>query len=179
MSWTAKEKQNGDQLLSVGVTLDSSENMLEMIVIVYNVNASCGVHPLDVESDFSLEIRMREYASNSKVVTSVKLALITTPQPEMAEPASNCDLNSMLEPAVELNKPFDHTYPVRVKIHSCYSSWWWHVVRSVCVIHCFTEDQAFVEAAMELGFISQFQVMHPLQANVSFFKEVAREFCRW
>ena len=39
---------NVDQLLSVGVTLDSFENMLEMIAPFDNVNASCGVHPLDV-----------------------------------------------------------------------------------------------------------------------------------
>ena len=71
---------NVDQLLSVGVTLDSFENMLEMISPFDNVKASCGFHPLDVESDFCLD-RMREYAINPKVVAIGETGLdITTNQ---------------------------------------------------------------------------------------------------
>uniref|UniRef100_UPI001EEC0997 TatD family hydrolase n=1 Tax=Vibrio vulnificus TaxID=672 RepID=UPI001EEC0997 len=48
-----KAKQvNVEQLLSVGVTLDSFPKMLELIEPFDNVHASCGVHPLDVESPF-------------------------------------------------------------------------------------------------------------------------------
>ncbi|MCG6406777.1 TatD family hydrolase, partial [Vibrio fluvialis] len=63
-----KAKQvNVEQLLSVGVTLDSFPKMLELIEPFDNVHASCGVHPLDVESPFCLD-KMKAYASHSKVV---------------------------------------------------------------------------------------------------------------
>ena len=55
------------ELLSVGVTLDSFPKMMEMIEPYENVYASCGVHPLDVESDFSMDV-LRHHASNEKVV---------------------------------------------------------------------------------------------------------------
>ena len=94
---------NVDQLLSVGVTLDSFENMLEMISPFDNVKASCGVHPLDVESDFCLD-RMREYASNPKVVaigeTGLDYHRNYSPQKEQ-----KVSFENHVELAIELNMP--------------------------------------------------------------------------
>ncbi|WP_337919027.1 TatD family hydrolase, partial [Vibrio cholerae] len=50
-----------EYLLSVGVTLDSFPKMLAMIEPFSQVYASCGVHPLDVQSDFSLDL-FHQYA---------------------------------------------------------------------------------------------------------------------
>ena len=49
---------NVSELLSVGVTLDSFPGMMEMIEPFDNIFASCGVHPLDVESEFALDLSL-------------------------------------------------------------------------------------------------------------------------
>ncbi|MEZ8152051.1 YchF/TatD family DNA exonuclease [Vibrio splendidus] len=140
---------NVDQLLSVGVTLDSFENMLEMISPFDNVKASCGVHPLDVESDFCLE-RMREYASNPKVVAIGETGLDYHYQPETAE-LQQLRFKQHVELAVELNKPLIiHTRNAREDTLAILRDG--GAEKCGGVIHCFTEDQAFAEAAMELGF---------------------------
>lgn len=56
-----------EYLLSVGVTLDSFPKMLAMIEPFSQVYASCGVHPLDVQSDFSLDL-FHQYAQHPRVV---------------------------------------------------------------------------------------------------------------
>ncbi|MDG2676705.1 TatD family hydrolase, partial [Vibrio parahaemolyticus] len=79
-----KAKQaNVKELLSVGVTLDSFPNMLEMIEPYENVYASCGVHPLDVESAFSMET-LRRYASHERVVAIGETGLDYHYKPETA-----------------------------------------------------------------------------------------------
>lgn len=79
-----KAKQaNVKELLSVGVTLDSFPNMLEMIEPYENVYASCGVHPLDVESAFSMET-LRRHASHERVVAIGETGLDYHYKPETA-----------------------------------------------------------------------------------------------
>ncbi|KAB0290130.1 YchF/TatD family DNA exonuclease [Vibrio fortis] len=144
----AKEA-NVEQLLSVGVTLDSFENMLEMISPFDNVHASCGVHPLDVESDFDFE-RMRRYASDDKVVAIGETGLDYHYQPETAELQQE-RFKQHVELAVELNKPLIiHTRNAREDTLAILRDG--GAEKCGGVIHCFTEDQAFADAAMELGF---------------------------
>ena len=140
---------NVHQLLSVGVTLDSFQNMLEMISPFDNVNASCGVHPLDVESDFALD-QLHEFAKHSKVVAVGETGLDYHYQPETAD-LQKLRFEQHVELAVDVNKPLIiHTRNAREDTLA--------ILRNggadQCggVIHCFTEDQAFADAAMELGF---------------------------
>jgi len=140
---------NVEQLLSVGVTLDSFENMIEMIAPFDNVHASCGVHPLDVESDFDFD-RMRRYATDDKVVAIGETGLDYHYQPETAALQQE-RFKQHVALAVELNKPLIiHTRNAREDTLAILREG--GAQKCGGVIHCFTEDQAFADAAMELGF---------------------------
>ncbi|MGC7891689.1 YchF/TatD family DNA exonuclease [Vibrio anguillarum] len=140
---------NVKQLLSVGVTLDSFEPMLELIQPFDNVHASCGVHPLDVESHFELT-RFHQYASHPKVVAIGETGLDYHYQPETAE-LQKLRFSQHIETAVALNKPLIiHTRNARADTLEMLRDG--GAERCGGVIHCFTEDLAFAQAAMELGF---------------------------
>ncbi len=140
---------NVKQLLSVGVTLDSFSDMLEMITPFDNVYASCGVHPLDVESEFELD-RFHEYAKHPKVVAIGETGLDYHYQPETAE-LQKLRFAQQIETAVALDKPLIiHTRNARKDTLSMLKEG--GAERCGGVIHCFTEDLAFAEAAIELGF---------------------------
>ncbi|EIO4065980.1 TatD family hydrolase [Vibrio vulnificus] len=145
-----KAKQvNVEQLLSVGVTLDSFPKMLELIEPFDNVHASCGVHPLDVESPFCLG-KMKAYASHSKVVAIGETGLDYHYKPE-TQALQRERFEQQVALAVELNKPLIiHTRQAREDtlaiLHNGGAD------KCGGVIHCFTEDLAFAEAAMALGF---------------------------
>ncbi|MGY0613838.1 TatD family hydrolase [Vibrio sp. FJH11] len=145
-----KAKQaNVTELLSVGVTLDSFPNMLEMIEPFENVYASCGVHPLDVESAFSLDT-LHKYASHNKVVAIGETGLDYHYQPETAALQKE-RFEQHVDLAVELNKPLIiHTRNARADTLDILRNG--GAEKCGGVIHCFTEDLAFAEAALELGF---------------------------
>ncbi|GAK87723.1 putative deoxyribonuclease YcfH [Vibrio ponticus] len=140
---------NVNELLSVGVTLDAFPNMIEMIEPFDNVYASCGVHPLDVESDFSFEL-MCQYAQHPKVVAIGETGLDYHYQPE-TKPLQQQRFEQQVELAVELNKPLIiHTRNARQDTLDILRNG--GAEKCGGVIHCFTEDLAFAEAAMDLGF---------------------------
>lgn len=140
---------NVKELLSVGVKLDSFENMLEMIQPFDNVYASCGVHPLDVESDFALD-RLHDYASHPRVVAIGETGLDYHYQPETAD-LQKLRFEQQVELAVKLNKPLIiHTRNTRKDTLDILRNG--GAAKCGGVIHCFTEDLAFAQAAMELGF---------------------------
>ncbi|NAX29307.1 YchF/TatD family DNA exonuclease, partial [Vibrio sp. V37_P2S8PM304] len=146
----AKAQQaNVKEFLSVGVTLDSFPAMLKMIETYDYVHASCGVHPLDVESQFSLE-RLQEYARHPKVVAIGETGLDYHYQPETAE-LQKIRFQQQVDLAVELNKPLIiHTRNAREDTLRILREG--GAERCGGVIHCFTEDLAFAQAAIELGF---------------------------
>lgn len=140
---------NVTELLSVGVTLDSFPKMLEMIEPFDNVYASCGVHPLDVESDFALD-RLHDYAAHSRVVAIGETGLDYHYQPETAD-LQKLRFEQQVELGVKLNKPLIiHTRNARQDTLDILRNG--GAEKCGGVIHCFTEDLAFAEAAMELGF---------------------------
>ncbi len=94
---------NVTELLSIGVTLDAFPNMIEMIAPFDNVHASCGVHPLDVESEFALDV-LQKYATHSKVVAIGETGLDYHYQPETAD-LQKLRFEQHVKLAVELNKP--------------------------------------------------------------------------
>lgn len=143
------EKAKVTQLLSVGVTLDSFPKMIEMISPFDQVKASCGVHPLDVESEFALDV-LHEYARHQKVVAIGETGLDYHYKPETAE-LQKLRFAQQVELAVDLNKPLIiHTRNAREDTLSILKEG--NAQKCGGVIHCFTEDLAFAEAAMELGF---------------------------
>lgn len=146
----AKARQaNVKKLLSVGVTLDAFPNMIKMIEQYDSVYASCGVHPLDVDSEFSLE-KLQEYARYPKVVAIGETGLDYHYQPETAV-LQRERFEQQVDLAVELNKPLIiHTREARADTLSILRQG--NAQRCGGVIHCFTEDMDFAEAAMELGF---------------------------
>ncbi len=140
---------NVTELLSVGVTLDSFPAMLEMIEPYDNVYASCGVHPLDVKSDFALDT-LHQYAKHSKVVAIGETGLDYHYEPETAE-LQKLRFEQQVALGVELNKPLIiHTRNARQDTLAILREG--QAQKCGGVIHCFTEDLAFAEAAMELGF---------------------------
>ncbi len=140
---------NVTELLSVGVTLDSFPKMLEMIEPFDNVYASCGVHPLDVESDFALD-RLHDYAAHSRVVAIGETGLDYHYQPETAD-LQKLRFEQQVELGVKLNKPLIiHTRNARQDTLDILRNG--GAEKCGGVIHCFTEDLAFAEAAMDLGF---------------------------
>ncbi|EGR2712251.1 YchF/TatD family DNA exonuclease [Vibrio parahaemolyticus] len=145
-----KAKQaNVKELLSVGVTLDSFPNMLEMIEPYENVYASCGVHPLDVESAFSMET-LRRHASHERVVAIGETGLDYHYKPETAALQKE-RFEQHVELAVELNKPLIiHTRNAREDTLDILRNG--GAEKCGGVMHCFTEDLPFAEAAMDLGF---------------------------
>ncbi|MDA0147946.1 TatD family hydrolase [Vibrio sp. LaRot3] len=143
------EAVNVSHLLSVGVTLDAFPNMLEMIKPYQNISASCGVHPLDVESEFSLDV-LRRYASHDRVVAIGETGLDYHYKPETKD-LQQLRFEQQVELAVELNKPLIiHTRDAREDTLNILRNG--GAEKCGGVIHCFTEDLAFAKAAMELGF---------------------------
>ncbi len=123
--------------------------MLEMITPYENVYDSCLVHPLDVESAFSLDT-LHQHASHNKVVAIGETGLDYHYKPETAELQKE-RFEQQVDLAVELNKPLIiHTRNARADTLSILRNG--GADKCGGVIHCFTEDLAFAEAALDLGF---------------------------
>lgn len=143
------EEVNVSQLLSVGVTLDAFPKMLEMIEPFAQVHASCGVHPLDVESEFDLDT-FYQFARHSKVVAIGETGLDYHYQPETAA-MQQLRFEQHVEVANALDKPLIiHTRNAREDTLRILRDG--GAEKCGGVIHCFTEDLAFAQSAMELGF---------------------------
>lgn len=137
------------KMLSVGVTLDAFPQMLTMIEDFPQIVASCGVHPLDATSDYS-SARLIELASHPKVVAIGETGLDYFYQPETKSRQQEL-FESHVDVAVELNKPLIiHTRQAREDTLAILRNG--NAAQCKGVIHCFTEDMDFAQAAMELGF---------------------------
>ena len=143
------ESARVESMLSVGVTMDSFPSMLEAIKPFKNVYASCGVHPLDVESDFDFD-KFKQYAQDPRVVAIGETGLDYHYQPETAELQKE-RFKQQVEVAVALNKPLIiHTRNAREDTLQILREG--GAEQCGGVIHCFTEDLEFAEQAMKLGF---------------------------
>ncbi|CAM2787895.1 TatD family hydrolase [Vibrio rarus] len=143
------EQANVKQLLSVGVTLDAFPKMMELIAPFPQVYASAGVHPLDVESDFNYQ-QLHEFVQHEKVVAVGETGLDFHYKPETKKLQIE-RFEQQVQMAVDVNKPLIiHTRMAREETLAILRNG--GVQQCGGVIHCFTEDRAFAEAAMELGF---------------------------
>ena len=145
-----KAKLRGvEQFLTVGVTLDAFPNMMDLIKDHPEVHASCGIHPLDVDSDFDLSI-FRQYAAHERVIAIGETGLDYFYQPESA-PRQRELFEQQVAVAVEYNKPLIiHTRQAREDTLAILKNG--QAAKCGGVIHCFTEDWEFAEAAIDLGF---------------------------
>ncbi|OCH12758.1 MULTISPECIES: TatD family hydrolase [unclassified Aliivibrio] len=145
-----KAKLRGvEQFLTVGVTLDAFPNMMDLIKDHPEVHASCGIHPLDVDSDFDLSI-FRQYAAHERVIAIGETGLDYFYQPESA-PRQRELFEQQVAVAVDYNKPLIiHTRQAREDTLAILKNG--QAAKCGGVIHCFTEDWEFAEAAIDLGF---------------------------
>ncbi|MBM7036592.1 TatD family hydrolase [Vibrio ulleungensis] len=140
---------NVEKMLSVGVTLESFPAMMELIEKHEQVLASCGVHPLDVESPFDLET-LRKYAQHKRVVAVGETGLDFHYKPE-TKALQLERFSTQIDIAKEVNKPLIiHTRNARKETLDLLKSG--DAKSCGGVIHCFTEDLEFAKQAMELGF---------------------------
>ncbi|MBD1557948.1 YchF/TatD family DNA exonuclease [Vibrio sp. S9_S30] len=143
------EKAKIEHLLSVGVTLESFPKMMEMIEPFTNVSASCGVHPLDVESAFCFD-KLYDYARHPRVIAIGETGLDYHYKPE-TKALQLKRFEQQIALAVEVDKPLIiHTRNAREDTLKHLREG--DAQKCGGVIHCFTEDLPFAEAAMELGF---------------------------
>ncbi len=136
-------------LLCVSVTLDQFPGMLEKITPFGQVFASCGVHPLDQESPWSIE-QLRELAAHPRVVAIGETGLDYFYHPEHKAIQQQA-FREHIRVARELNKPLIiHTRDARQDTLDILREEGADKVGGV--LHCFTEDWAMAEAAMAMGF---------------------------
>ncbi|CAH0533038.1 putative metal-dependent hydrolase YcfH [Vibrio stylophorae] len=138
-----------EQLLSVGVTLADFPAMYQKIEPFAGVYASCGVHPLDCESGFDRQ-QLLEFAAYDKVVAIGETGLDYNYAPQTKALQQELFIEQV-EVAKAVNKPLIiHTRQAREDTLAILRA---HQAEQVGgVIHCFTEDLAFAEQAMALGF---------------------------
>lgn len=147
-----KAKLRGvEQFLTVGVTLDAFPNMMDLIKDHPEVHASCGIHPLDVDSDSDFDLSIfRQYAAHERVIAIGETGLDYFYQPESA-PRQRELFEQQVAVAVEYNKPLIiHTRQAREDTLAILKNG--QAAKCGGVIHCFTEDWEFAEAAIDLGF---------------------------
>lgn len=145
-----KAKMRGvDYMLSVGVTLDSFPAMMDKIRPFKNVFASCGVHPLDIESGVDYQ-RLKSLAMNERVVAIGETGLDYHYQPELAEKQKDV-FRQHIRLAVELNKPLIvHTRMAQEDTLQLLKEE--NAQQVGGVFHCFTESYEMACAAIDMGF---------------------------
>lgn len=136
-------------LLCVSVTLEQFPGMLEKMTPFANVSLSCGVHPLDQESAWSVE-QLRTLATHPKVVAIGETGLDYFYHPEHKAVQQEA-FRAHIRVARELGLPLIiHTRDAQEDTLAILREE--NAAEVGGVLHCFTEDWAMAEAAMALGF---------------------------
>lgn len=140
------------RFLCIGVDLESSQQVLAVAEAHADVHASIGVHPLYLDSLEPEVERLIELAAHPKVVAIGETGLDYHYDPEHPADQQRRFLTH-IEAARQTGKPLVvHTRAARADTL--------RLLReggmSRGVLHCFTEDWATAEAALELGFYISF-----------------------
>ena len=145
----AAQKAGVSHMLCVSVTLDEFPGMKQMMADFPQVALSCGVHPLYMEQGFELA-ELLKLADDKQVVAIGETGLDYFYAKETVELQKKSFIQH-IEVAKELNKPLIiHTRDARQDTIALLKE---HRAAQVGgVLHCFTEDLAMAEAAMEMGF---------------------------
>lgn len=135
-------------LLSVSVTQDAFPAMLEAVLPFDNVFASCGVHPLDLDSAWTVE-QLSDYAKHPRVVaigeTGLDYYYSTDNKAEQQQA-----FREHIRLSRSLNKPvIVHTRDAKADTLNILKEE--QAADAGGVLHCFTEDWEMAKAALDLG----------------------------
>ena len=144
-----KAQQRGvSHFLSVSVTLDAFPSMLQSVLPYPNVFASCGVHPLDLDSVWSGEL-LRELAVHPRVIVLGETGLDYYYSTENKAEQQTA-FREHIRVSRELNKPvIVHTRDAKADTLAILREEQAGDVGGV--LHCFTEDWAMAKDALDLG----------------------------
>ena len=144
-----KAGQRGvSHFLSVSVTLEAFPAMLTSVLPYPNVFASCGVHPLDLESPWSGEL-LRELAVHPRVVAIGETGLDYYYSTENKVEQQHA-FREHVRVSRELKKPvIVHTRDAKADTLAILREEQAGEVGGV--LHCFTEDWAMAKDALDLG----------------------------
>jgi TatD DNase family protein len=140
-------------MLCVAVNVAEFDRMYEQVSGFNNVSVSCGVHPCYDEDVVPIET-LRAYANREQVVAIGETGLdyYHTQDTIAVQKQSFID---HIHVALEVDKPLIvHTRNARKDTIAMLKEHGKGKVRGV--LHCFTEDLAMAEAAIELGFYISF-----------------------
>ncbi len=139
-------------LLSVSVTLEAFPAMLAAVMPFENVFASCGVHPLDLDSTWTTD-QLLELAQHPKVVAIGETGLDYYYSTENKAEQQQA-FREHLRISRQLNKPvIVHTRDAKADTLQILREE--KVGDAGGVLHCFTEDWEMAKSALDLGmFIS-------------------------
>ena len=141
-----KAQQRGvSHFLSVSVTLDAFPSMLQSVLPYPNVFASCGVHPLDLDSVWSGEL-LRELAVHPRVIALGETGLDYYYSTENKAEQQTA-FREHIRVSRELNKPvIVHTRDAKADTLAILREEQAGDVGGV--LHCFTEDWAMAKDAL-------------------------------
>ena len=147
-----KAQQRGvSHFLSVSVTLDAFPSMLQSVLPYPNVFASCGVHPLDLDSGWSGEL-LRELAVHPRVIALGETGLDYHWDDSKKEAQKHSFAEhiyasqSIKKPIIVHTRNAYHDTLDLLKAEQCEHG----------IIHCFTEDYAFAKTALDMGLYISF-----------------------
>ena len=145
--------RNVEHMLCVAVNVAEFDRMYQQVSGFNNVSVSCGVHPCYDEDVVPIET-LRAYANREQVVAIGETGLdyYHTQDTIAVQKQSFID---HIHVALEVDKPLIvHTRNARKDTIALLKEHGKGEVRGV--LHCFTEDLAMAEAAIELGFYISF-----------------------
>lgn len=145
-----KAKDRGvSHLLSVSVTLPRFETMYESVKTFDNIYVSCGVHPLNIDAEYTKE-ELLTLARKDKVVAIGETGLDYFYSPEDKEKQID-SFRTHIQVAVELGKPL--IVHSRGAVEDTIQILKEEGADKVGgVIHCFTESQEMASAVLDMGF---------------------------
>ena len=160
-----------EHMLCVSINLDDFLDMRSQVAEFKDVSISCGIHPLDVEKPYTVE-KLRELCALPEVVAIGETGLDYHYSIETLERQQQ-SFRDHIKVAKELNKPLIiHTRAAREDTIRIMREE--NAEQAGGVMHCYTEDLAMAQAAMEMGFYISFSGIVTFKNSLEL-KEVAKQ----
>jgi TatD DNase family protein len=151
---TAAKEKGVEEMLCVGVTWDTIDQVKEIAERFENIHCSVGIHPCDCEGEIVERDKIIAAANHPKVVAIGETGLDYFRLEENAEQEKQIQQQSFrnqIQAAIEVDKPLIiHTRAaaddtIRILQEE-------NAERCRGVLHCFTETWEMAQQALELGF---------------------------
>lgn len=144
-----------ETLINVGTSLQESKNCVELAKTFGNCFATLGIHPNDLDSNWKMQLqefeKLLEQKEENKIVGIGEIGL------DFYRPGFDKELQySGFKAQIELALDFDfpiviHTRAAGQSVLDVLQEYQQEKLRGI--IHCFSEDRAFAERAIDLGFV--------------------------